>query len=797
MTLPAALQPLAAYRRFVTYAAFPDPDRPGKTIKRPTDVVTGLYCNSNDPAHQYGYDEAAATGRPVGFVFNEADGFWFLDIDGALEDRPGGPQWSGLATSLCQRLAGAAVEVSQSGRGLHIIGRGACPAHSCKNVPLGLELYTHERFVALTGTNAVGDAGFDHGASVTAIAAELFPPNEYGQIAGWTAEPVPEWDGPKDDAELIKIALASGKKSAAAAFGGQAVTFEDLWTANADKLAAKWPSDKGGYDASQADGSLAAHLAFWTGKDCERIRSLMQRSALARPKWEDRPDWLETTIMRAASVVAKVATGGKSSAATEEAAAASGMALRTASKEYLAAGDQLEFFAGCVYVVSLHKVFVPATGDLLDKARFDVVYGGHVFPIDNQNEKVTDSAFDAFTRSRVFAAPRVAKCCFRPEHPSGAIVQEDGRAMVNTYLPIDTKRIDGDPTPFLAHLAKMLPDPGDRETLLHYMASMVQNPGRKFQWWPVIQGVEGNGKTLLDRIMSFCIGHRYSHLVNPEAMAKTGNQFNSWVQGNLYLGVEEIYVNNRRDFLDSFKATVTNDRVPLEGKGTNQETGDNRINGLLFTNHKDAVPINVDSRRYSIFYTAQQSAADLFRDGMGGNYFPDLYDWFYGRGSHAGQGPNYGAAVINGFLRRYVLRAELDPAQQCVRAPSTTSTSLALRLSLGRAEQEILEAIEEGRPGFAGGWLSSLALDRLLDTIKAAVPRNKRRELAQSLGYDYHPHLVDGRVNNTVAPDNGKPRLYVAMGHLCCNLTDPAAIAKAYTKAQDGHAGDAAAARFG
>lgn len=309
MTIPLALAPLAAYRRFVNYSLDADPDRPGKTIKRPVDVVTGLWCRVNAPEHQYTYAEAAATGRHVGFVFHCDDGFWFLDIDGALEDVPGGLRWSGLATTLCQRLAGAFVEVSQSGKGLHIIGRGVVPEHSCKNIPLGLELYTHDRFVALTGLQAQGDAGADLTGAINAVAAEFFPPNPRGEIAGWTAEPVEGWAGPADDAELLKIALGSGKRSAGAAFGNGHVTFEDLWTANEDALARKWPSDKGGYDASQADAALASHLAFWTGKDCERIRGLMGQSALARAKWEDRPDWLETTIMKASSVVTNVAKG--------------------------------------------------------------------------------------------------------------------------------------------------------------------------------------------------------------------------------------------------------------------------------------------------------------------------------------------------------------------------------------------------------------------------------------------------------------------------------------------------------
>ncbi len=793
MTIPAAFNALLAYRRFVTYALIADPDRPGKTIKRPTDVRTGHYCKVNDPAHHYTHAEAAATGRPVGFVFVDTDGFWFLDIDGALQNGA----WSPLAVELCAMLPGAAVEVSQSGTGLHLIGRGTVPPHACKNLGANLELYTHERFVALTGLQASGDAGIDLTPAITNIAERYFPPNPHGDIAGWTAEPVEGFEGPKDDTILIKAAIASGKKSAAAAFGG-GVTFEDLWTANADVLGRKWPSSTGPYGASEADAALASHLAYWTGKNCERIRNLMFNSALLREKWTDRPEWLDITIMRAVSVVTNVAGARPAPAPpSPERLAAAGMSARDAATTFVSTTDQVEHFGGCVYIVDAHKVWMPGSGAILDKARFDVVQGGHVFPLDLQNDKVTTSAFDAFAQSQVFRAPRADTVCFRPEHAPGALVVESGWTMVNTYVPVDTQRIAGDATPFLKHLAKMLPVPHDRDIILHYMASLLQNPGAKFQWWPVIQGAEGNGKTLIDRILSFGVGTRYSHLVNPEAMAKTGNQFNEWVQGNLYLGVEEIYVKQRHEFLESFKATVTNERNAMEGKGKGQTVGDNRLNGVLFTNHREGVPINVDTRRYAIFYTAQQCLLDLERDGMLGSYFPDLYDWFFGRREYAHLGANYGYAVVNDFLHNFPLTAELDPANLCVRAPATSSTTAALRYGMSRAEQEVVEAIEEGRPGFAGGWVSSIALDRLFEAMRLPVPRMKRRALLQSLGYDHHPGLNDGRVNNIVTPDNGKPRLFVTLGHLSCNLTDPGLIGKAYTTAQNATVNSEAAARFG
>lgn len=143
--------------------------------------------------------------------------------------------------------------------------------------------------------------------------------------------------------------------------------------------------------------------------------------------------------------------------------------------------------------------------------------------------------------------------------------------------------------------------------------------------------------------------------------------------------------------------------------------------------------------------------------------------------------------MVNELLHTYPIRPEFNPAEECQRAPVTSSTEAAIEASRGGVEQEILEAIEQGLPGFAGGWVSSLMLDRLLERINAArrIPPNKRRDLLQSLGYMQHPGLVDGRVNNMVTPDMGKPKLYVKQGHPDAYLVGPAAIAQAYTLAQE------------
>ena len=769
--LAAPLAPLAAYRQFITYRL--TPGEGGKTDKTPLDWRTGRGASPTDPASHGTYDEAAAAvtagrGHGVGFVFTDADPFWFLDIDHAL-----GPDgWSPVAAELYHALAGAACEVSQSGRGLHIIGSGAVPEHRCRGA-LDLEFYHTGRFVALTNNcYPGGSAATDLTMQISMLIPRYFAPSMTAgaRASEWTREPVAEWAGPIDDDELVRMARAS--RSASAAFGG-GVTFSDLWDANAPALAARWPGQTDGYDASAADAALASHLAFWTGKDCERVERLMRASALVREKWDRAGGYLEPTILGACATVRSVCVLEKSMLIAPEAGVYVGPAAFPA------------YFEGCTYVVAEDRIYTP-NGDLLKASQFDTLYGGKSFILDGEGRKTTTSAWEAFRLNQQWRCPVADRLCFRPERPPASIVEDEGLRLLNTYVPIAVRRVAGDPSPFVDHLRRMYPNERDFQILTSYMAALVQNPGRKFQWWPVLQGVKGNGKTLLLRAVSHAIGHRYTHLVNPEAMAKTGNQFNSWVQGNLFLGFEEVKVRGCRDFYDSIKTTVTNDRIALEGKGANQGTGDNRANGMICLNAKEAAPIHDDERRYAILWGAQQHACDLARDGMDGDYFPNLYDWMHGRGKHAYSGVDHGFAVVADYLATLTPVAEFNPAGLCQRGPRTSSTADAVRASLGLAEQEILEAVGEGRPGFAGGWVSSHYLDELLERRRIAVPRNQRRGMMAALGYDTHPAFVstEGRVHNTVAPDNRKPTLYLRAGHLALNLAKPVEIARAYTLAQ-------------
>jgi hypothetical protein len=865
LSLPEALAPLSAYNQFILWKLVPQPD--GSAPKKlPVDWRTASVDNAHNPeiwldatsamqcADLFGDDHG------VGFVFTANDPFFFVDIDKCLEPTN---QWSPLANTLMSMFPGAAIEVSQSGRGLHIIGKGVSPDHSCKNVPLGIEFYTQDRFVALTGTNAVGDANIDCSASLSSISQLYFPPSEATEAVEWTDKPVEGYTSTETDVELIERAL---KSSSAGSIFSNSCSFADLWNANEAALANAYP-DEGGrvYDASSADAALAQHLAFWTGNNCERIAKMMWQSALVRDKWTLHKNYLnQMTITRAVALqtsfysVNPVNTEGEAIAEQFNAPALRGSdtqkewgnrvrleklaqcggdktvieqlcnpvghvtqakfwidardktpveivaalkpiestrAVMSASNQpemvegfqYMGATLQIEHFKGCVYVQDANAIFTP-NGTMLEMKRFNATYGGYTFQLDEMGDKTTRKAWEAFTESQIIRFTKVTTTCFRPELEPGTIVVEEGREMVNSYVPVNIVSTPGDATPFLIHLAKVLPVESDRNILLSYMAACVQHKGVKFQWAPLLQGAEGNGKTLFTRCVAYAVGKRYTHLPPANEIAE---KFNDWLFGKLFIGIEDVYVSeHKKEIIEVLKPMITNDDLAKRAMQQSQIMSDNRANFMLNSNHRDGIRKTRNDRRFAVFYTAQQSAEDVTNAGMRGDYFPDLYQWLR----------TGGYAIVANYLTSYVIPDELNPATKCNVAPDTSSTTEAITAGLGSIEQAIIEVIDEGRePGFLGGWISSIALDRFLHSINAgrSIPVNKRRELLKSLGYDWHPALTQGRVNNITSVDSGKPRLFIREGHIHGNLESPAEVSRLYETAQGALVTAQGAAVFG
>jgi hypothetical protein len=409
--------------------------------------------------------------------------------------------------------------------------------------------------------------------------------------------------------------------------------------------------------------------------------------------------------------------------------------------------EQREWFKGCLYVVVLKSMFTPS-GRFMDAGQFNVFYGGKRFIIDSEG-KTTDEAWKAATRSTLWQVPKVDHTRFLPHRPYGEVVEDDlGNKGVNVYRPVNVRRVQGDVSPFLWHVAALLPDPRDQAILLSYLAHNVKFPGYKIPWAPLIQSAEGAGKGVLKLVMKHCMGRSYTYFPKASDLAESGAKFNAWLRNKLFILVDEIKVDERRELIEVLKPLISEEETEIQSKGVDQGLEDNFSNWCFFSNWRDAIPVNKNARRFAIFYSPLQTAQDLIARGMNEEYFNRLYEWLRGDG----------AAVVADYLMNYPVEYRGVP----MRAPETSSTVNAVSLSRGPVERVIDEAIEDGLQGFRNGWISATAVAKRVKAsgaVRTAPTFNTISTILEAMGYVASGRAPKGYMQED--PDNlSRPHVF-------------------------------------
>jgi putative DNA primase/helicase len=256
--IPAELRRLP---QWVGWQVKPPPKPDAKFSKVPINPQTGKAASSTDPKTWATFPEAlAAMARfklaGIGFVF-AGSGEFGVDLDKCRDPATGViERW---AMEIVQTLD-TFTEISPSGTGLHLIGRGALPEGGRKKG--AIEMYERGRFFTVTGVTLAGTRPevAERSDAIAALHAEVFG----------TAKPTvgaPIGPGGDDDDKVIERA-SKGKSGA--------------------KFKALFAGDISGYASqSEADLALCSYLSAATNGDAFRIDRLFRRSALMRPKWDE------------------------------------------------------------------------------------------------------------------------------------------------------------------------------------------------------------------------------------------------------------------------------------------------------------------------------------------------------------------------------------------------------------------------------------------------------------------------------------------------------------------------------
>lgn len=268
---------LKADRRFILWKAFPNGDH--KPIKKPLSR-SGYPIDRHNAAHYLTYDDARSTcvARPdlfdgVGYVIYQ-NGLVGVDLDHCRDAITG--EIADWARAVIAEL-NSYTEVSPSGKGVHIILRGAIPPTGRKKN--GHEIYDDqyftftERHVEGTPTDVQSRP-----AEIAALHARIFGGARASIVPAARPDYIKEGDtrGTENIPEPIELTDDDVIARASNA-------------ANGDKFRRLYSGDWSGYGSqSEADKALCHLLAFWTMADPARVDALFRRSGLFRAKWDER-----------------------------------------------------------------------------------------------------------------------------------------------------------------------------------------------------------------------------------------------------------------------------------------------------------------------------------------------------------------------------------------------------------------------------------------------------------------------------------------------------------------------------
>jgi hypothetical protein len=269
-------------------------DDKGKWDKPPIDPESGFEIDQTASKNWMTFFEAHRAalkhGDGIGIALGPADdrlGVVGIDLDGCIDDR-------GNIGDEARRIVDSFrsyTERTPSGQGLRILIWGDKPGRRCrtKNRP-GIELYQDQRYLTVSGRHLEGTPTqiVRRDGPLKALYDEMFGAGARPQ-GGGNSRP----DGHTSTTDDDLIGRARRAKNGA------------KFTALFDRGDI---SDYAG-DESAADQALANMLAFWLGRDFDRIEAMFGRSALGgRDKWKGRADYRQRTIDLAIDDCAEVYT---------------------------------------------------------------------------------------------------------------------------------------------------------------------------------------------------------------------------------------------------------------------------------------------------------------------------------------------------------------------------------------------------------------------------------------------------------------------------------------------------------
>jgi hypothetical protein len=325
------------------------------------------------------------------------------------------------------------------------------------------------------------------------------------------------------------------------------------------------------------------------------------------------------------------------------------------------------------------------------------------------------------------------------------IIQIEGKDVLNIFnhksLPKTAKDFTNDGKDVIErikrHISIVIGDEVNEKVFLQWLAYQVQYTGKKMLWSPVIQGTYGAGKSFFAELLRCCLGQTNVGTIAPTQIS---SQFNGWAVNKVVNVLEEIRVvgKSRHDIINALKPLITDPVIQINDKGVSQYTTYNTANYICFTNYKDAIPVDINDRRWWIIYSKLQTREDIenIEQEHGIDYFNVLFD---------------SLKTYRAEIRKWLLEYEIsEEFLNLKRAPMTEAKKTMAEFEELKTDglQELKALIEEGGQYFNKNVVCSGDLFDafILENETIDLSNQRKNLLLKKLGYSPSGQVkIDGK----------------------------------------------------
>jgi hypothetical protein len=324
--------------------------------------------------------------------------------------------------------------------------------------------------------------------------------------------------------------------------------------------------------------------------------------------------------------------------------------------------------------------------------------------------------------------PKVMRSLYAPN--LNPLFDYNGASHVNTYspnsravVPETIQRPDAVAT-FKRHI-ELICGGWNREAMLlcNYLTAVTAERPLKVRWAPLIIGEYGDGKSSISTFIDSAVGEPNSRTIHGQTiMASASSAQTGWAEGAVFCTIEEVkfHGHNRHDALNLLKTYITNDRVNVRKLYQETQSTPNTQNYILYSNYKDAAPIDKGDRRYFILFS-KLDLDKMKEDKTDNSYFDRLND-----------AVKNDAGDIMLWLRTVPVHPDFHPNGH---APMTDDKQTVLRIVKDDLIEELHEMLEDSKEPLYGPQVVSFTplFNAIMVRSNGAIKPNEKHKLTRAL----------------------------------------------------------------